>query len=168
MGHLEHEQEARGLPGIRFSILSVSDTRTTHTDQSGALIYELMAARGHKIVSWDIVPNRIQAIQGKVREFLTSPAQVMVCTGGTGIGRKDLTVEALEPLLDKKLNGFGEIFRLLSFQEIGISALGSRAFGGLIRGRLLFALPGSKGAVQLALEKILIPQLPHLIMIAGR
>lgn len=144
----------------KVAVLTVSDTRTLETDRSGALAVELLTGAGHEVVARRIVPDELAAIREAVRGWCAGgEVDVVITTGGTGITARDVTPEALAPLFTKPIPGFGELFRWLSFQEIGMSALQSRCEGGLVGGTLVFALPGSTGAVRTGLEKLLLPQL---------
>lgn len=140
----------------------MSDTRTEVDDKSGALVAETLAKAGHDIVARRIVKDDIEEIRRAFESWRgTESPQVVVVTGGTGITSRDVTVEALTPLVTKQIPGFGELFRWLSYEEIGASTIQSRAFAGLSGAILLFALPGSTGAVRLALDRIIVPQLDH-------
>lgn len=153
------EGERTPLP-LGISIIVVSDTRTLGTDKSGALLEGFFAQRGHRIERRTIVPDDVVRLREAVEaEVASERVQVLLITGGTGITGRDVTPEAVEPLLTKPLPGFGELFRYLSFAEIGTATIQSRAFGGLIGQTLVFALPGSTGAVRLGAEQILGPQL---------
>jgi molybdenum cofactor biosynthesis protein B len=142
----------------------VSDSRTLETDTGGALVAELLAAHGHCVVSREIVRDESSAIQVALRAALRREGvDAVVLTGGTGIAPRDVTPESVEPLLERSIPGFGELFRMLSFQEIGSAALLSRALAGLACGRVVFVLPGSRGAVRLAMERLILPELGHLL-----
>ena len=150
---------------VKCFILTVSDTRTSETDAGGALIHELLDAVGHRVVGRQIVRDELEAIRAAVvaaRDGISDP-EVVIVTGGSGIGTRDVSPEALRPLLTKELPGFGEVFRLLSWQEIGAATMLSRAFAGVIGRTLLFVLPGSPNAVRLAMEKLIVPELGHLV-----
>lgn len=145
---------------LRIAVLTVSDTRTEANDQSGALVVGLAGQAGHELVERRIVADDVLTIRATVENWIAGQAvDVVVVTGGTGVTARDVTPEALEPLVTKAIPGFGELFRSLSYAEIGASTIQSRAFAGLCRHTLLFALPGSPGAVRLALERIVLPQL---------
>jgi molybdenum cofactor biosynthesis protein B len=153
---------AREFLPLRIGVLTVSDTRTEVDDKSGALVAETLAQVGHDIVARRIVKDDIEEIRRAFESWRgTESLQVVVVTGGTGITSRDVTVEALTPLVSKQIPGFGELFRWLSYEEIGASTIQSRAFAGLCGAILLFALPGSTGAVRLALDRIIVPQLDH-------
>lgn len=140
----------------------MSDTRTEVDDKSGALVAETLAQVGHTIVARRIVQDDIEEIRQAFESWRRTEAlSVVVVTGGTGITSRDVTVEAFAPLVSKQIPGFGELFRWLSYEEIGASTIQSRAFAGLCGSILLFALPGSTAAVRLALERIIVPQLDH-------
>jgi molybdenum cofactor biosynthesis protein B len=150
-------------------VLTISDSKTPETDTSGALIRERLAAAGHRVVGYRVVRDEPADVATVIRAGCEDPAvQVFILTGGTGITSRDSTFEAVEALLDKRLSGFGELFRMLSYQEIGAAAMLSRAQAGVVRGRVLFSLPGSPGACRLALDKLIVPELPHLIRESSR
>jgi molybdenum cofactor biosynthesis protein B len=145
---------------LRIAVLTVSDTRTEATDTSGTLIADSARRAGHELTEKRIVTDDARQIRATVEDWIGSErVDVVIVTGGTGITARDVTPEALEPLVTKAIPGFGELFRQLSFAEIGASTIQSRAFAGLCGQCLLFALPGSTGAVRLALDRIVLPQL---------
>lgn len=160
-----HPDLASSLDGptpmpLGLAILTVSDTRSIETDKSGQRLVNFCESAGHRLVTREIVKDDLATIRAFVeREAARSEVQVILVTGGTGITARDVTPEAIEPLLDKVIPGFGELFRSLSYGQIGAATIQSRAFAGLVRGKLVFALPGSTGAVDLAVEAILRPQL---------
>lgn len=138
----------------------MSDTRTLETDKSGALVAEQLRAAGHTIAVRQIVPDELSLLQTTLSTLIADPAlDVIVATGGTGITQRDVTPEALAPLVTKWIPGFGELFRYLSYADIGAATIQSRAEAALCSGTLVFTLPGSPGACRLALEKIILPQL---------
>jgi molybdenum cofactor biosynthesis protein B len=142
------------------AVLTVSDTRTRQTDTSGALAAELLTRAGHASVHRWLVRDDLEAIRDHLRRLVNdAEVEVVIATGGTGITARDVTPEALAPLVDKEVPGFGELFRMLSYRDIGASSIQSRACAGLCSGTLVFVLPGSTGAVRLALEEIILPQL---------
>lgn len=165
MGYAEHEQQSRAAVSraIRCGVLTISDTRTVETDTSGATIRELLAAAGHDLSAYTIAKDEPAQIAALVREWVANGCQVIITNGGTGIARRDSTFEAIDALLEKRLPGFGELFRMLSYADIGPAAMLSRATAGLCGGTLVFCLPGSTGAVRLALEKLVLPELSHLV-----
>jgi molybdopterin adenylyltransferase len=150
---------------VNCAVITVSDTRTPDTDSSGALIQQLLLAAGHKIGRYQIVPDEPGQICAQLDTAITSPTpiQAIVFNGGTGISPRDRTYEAISSVLTKTLPGFGEIFRLLSYQEIGSRAISSRAIAGTYQQLLVFSLPGSRGAVKLGMEKLILPELVHLV-----
>ena len=165
MGHQEHEQRAQAelSPSIHCGVITISDTRTPATDTSGAAICALLEAAGHTVTHYQLVKDEPDQIAALVREVSNTGCQVILTNGGTGIARRDSTFEAIDALIDKRLPGFGELFRMLSFAEIGPAAMLSRATAGMIGGTLVFCMPGSTSAVRLAMEQLIVPQLPHLI-----
>ena len=159
---LEHKATSPRVIGC--FVLTISDSKTPETDTSGALIRELLAAAGHGVVGHAIVKDEPTQVAAVIREGCESSAvQAFVLTGGTGVTSRDSTFEAVEALLDKRLTGFGELFRMLSYEEIGAAAMMSRAQGGVVQGRALFSLPGSPNACRLALEKLILPELGHVL-----
>jgi molybdenum cofactor biosynthesis protein B len=163
----EHRATAPATVGC--FVLTISDTKTPETDTSGALIRELLTAAGHPVMGSAIVKDEPADVQRIVRQACADPAvRVVLMTGGTGITSRDSTYEAVEALLDKRLPGFGELFRMLSYQEIGPAAMLSRAQLGIHARRIVVSLPGSPQACRLALEKLLIPELPHLVREVSR
>ena len=161
MGAPDHRSSAASVGPVAYAVLTVSDSRTEATDDSGRLIQRLANEAGHQLADYELVKNDARAIRAALRRFLQGPAQCLVVTGGTGAGRRDITIEVVSPLLDKVLPGFGELFRWLSYQEIGTSTIQSSAEGALCGQTYVFLLPGSTGGVRTGLEKILIPQLDH-------
>jgi molybdopterin adenylyltransferase len=145
---------------LRIAVLTVSDTRTLETDKSGAYVAEAMQAAGHVIALRNIVPDELTLLQSTLSALIADNAvDVVIATGGTGITKRDVTPDALAPLVTKWIPGFGELFRYLSYADIGAATIQSRAEAALCGGTLVFALPGSTGACKLALEKIIVPQL---------
>ena len=159
-----NEHRATSPRAIGCFVLTISDSKTPETDTSGMLIRELLTAGGHGVVGHAIVRDEPRQVAAIVREGCANAAiQAFVLTGGTGVTSRDSTFEAVEALLDKRLIGFGELFRMLSYQEIGAAAMMSRAQAGVVSGRALFSLPGSPNACRRALEKLIIPELGHLL-----
>ncbi len=160
-----HEHHHRkGAPArVPTAVITVSDTRTVETDTGGARVAELLGAAGHPVVSREIVKDEPAEIAAALRALLDrDDVAAVIFTGGTGVAPRDVTPETIEPLLDRLVPGFGELFRWLSYQDIGSAALLSRALAGLAAGRVVFVLPGSRGAVDLAMEKLVLPELGHL------
>jgi molybdenum cofactor biosynthesis protein B len=165
--HEEHQ--AQGPPSVRCAVITVSDTRTLETDTGGRAVIDHLTAAGQTVACRDIIPDE----PSRMRPLLESLGRrddidVILLTGGTGISSRDQTFETVSGLLDKPLPGYGEIFRLLSYQEIGPAAILSRAVGGVMAGKVVLTMPGSPAAVRLAMEKIIIPQLAHLVREAQR
>ena len=158
------EHKAQAPASIGCYVLTVSDTRTPDTDTSGRAIRDLLEGAGHVVSGFDIVKDDAQEVTARVRERLRDArTQVMLTTGGTGVTSRDGTYEAVEALLDKELVGFGELFRMLSFQEIGAAAMMSRATAGTIGRKAIFVLPGSENAVRLAMTRLILPELGHVV-----
>lgn len=157
------EHRSQAPEKLTFAVLTVSDTRTIESDKSGRLIVDCMTEAGHTLASRAIVHDEPAEITAQAQQALRSEVDVLLLTGGTGISHRDQTPEAIEPLIEIPIPGFGELFRVLSYEEIGPAAMLSRAFGGRSGSTLVFCLPGSTGAVRLAMEKLLIPELPHLV-----
>ena len=163
------EHKAQAPREVRCWVVTISDTRTEETDTGGRAIVELLRAAGHLVVGRTIVKDDHELVRGTIERQLANPeVQVIITTGGTGITSRDSTYEAVSSLLDKRLDGFGELFRMLSYQQVGSAAMMSRACAGLVAGRIVAALPGSEAAVRLAMEKLLIPELGHLVREATR
>jgi molybdenum cofactor biosynthesis protein B len=163
------EHKATAPASVGCFVLTVSDTKTAATDTSGAVIRELLTSAGHRVAGTSIVRDEPAEVARIVRDACRrDDVQAVILTGGTGITSRDSTFEAVEALLDKRLPGFGELFRMLSFQEVGAAAMLSRAQMGLHARRIVVSLPGSPNACRLALERLLIPELGHLLREASR
>ena len=163
----QHRQTAPA--SVRCAILTVSDTRTSGTDTSGDAMATLLTDAGHTVGARRLVRDEPSHIGGALDELLAQDGvQVVITTGGTGISRRDSTFEVVDAMLEKRLDGFGELFRMLSYTEIGPAAMLSRACAGTCRGRVLIALPGSEAAVRFALQKLLLPELGHLVREVAR
>lgn len=157
----EHFTDTGFIP-LYIAVLTVSDSRTEADDKSGALLETLARTAGHAVIAKEIVPDDIYRMRAQFSHWIADPqVQVVLATGGTGITGRDSTPEAVAPLLDKQIEGFGELFRAISFEEIGASTIQSRALAGLANGTFIFCLPGSSGACRTAWDKILQPQLDH-------
>lgn len=162
MSHLDHR--AHGPASVRCFVLTVSDTRTPDTDTSGRAIRDLLAASGHAVTGHAIVRDEPADVRRHLdAQFGNRETQAIITTGGTGVTSRDGTYEAVSSLLEKRLDGFGELFRMLSFQEIGSSAMMSRAVAGTARGKVVFVLPGSENAVRLAMTRLILPELAHVV-----
>ncbi|HKV12431.1 MAG TPA: MogA/MoaB family molybdenum cofactor biosynthesis protein [Thermoanaerobaculia bacterium] len=154
---------------LGFGVITVSDSRKEGDDTSGRALRDLASAAGHRIEGSLIVPDDVAAIRGAVREMLALPGvDVVVLTGGTGFSPRDVTLDAVFPLLEKPVEGFGELFRMLSWQQVGAAAMLSRAAAGLVGARAVFLLPGSPKAVTLAMETLILPEAGHLLGQARR
>jgi molybdenum cofactor biosynthesis protein B len=154
---------------VAVHIVTVSDTRTLDTDTSGQLIASLLNERGHQVVGRTVLKDEPDDVRSKVAMLVSDQSvDVVITTGGTGITSRDSTFEAIDSLLQKRLAGFGELFRMLSYQEIGAAAMLSRATAGLTTRTVILALPGSEHAVRLAMEKLVLPELGHLVREARR
>jgi molybdopterin adenylyltransferase len=166
MVDLQSQPHPTAIPmAVNCAVITVSDTRTPATDSSGGLIKQLLLSAGHSIGRSEIIPDEPTKIQAELDLAVSlQPAiRAIVFNGGTGISPRDTTYDALAGLLAKTLPGFGEIFRLLSYQEIGSRAISSRAIAGTYQHLLVFSLPGSQGAVRLGMEKLILPELVHLV-----
>lgn len=159
----EHEKVERH---IRCAVLTISDTRDKESDKGGQLVQSLLQDMNVEVDKdhYTIVKDNKEDIQSQIDSWLASDIDVIITTGGTGISQKDITIEAIRPILDKEIEGFGELFRYLSYTEdVGTKSLLSRAIAGTIMNKLIFTLPGSTGAVKLAIEKLIKPELNHMV-----
>lgn len=161
MSIAEHKEKGKG--SIRCFVITVSDTRDEKTDTSGQTIQSYLNNNGHQITGYRIVKDEPIKIEALLNEALAVDADAVIINGGTGIAPRDGTYEVVARLLEKKLDGFGEIFRYLSYLDVGSAAIMSRAAAGTARGKVLISLPGSKGAVTLAMEKLIIPEIRHMV-----
>jgi molybdopterin adenylyltransferase len=158
------EHHAQSPARVACFVLTVSDTRTVGTDTSGRAIAELLEGAGHVVTDRQAVRDEPAQVTDVIRRQLAArTARVIITTGGTGIARRDSTYEAVTALLDKRIDGFGELFRMLSFQEIGPAAMLSRATAGVAGGCAIFMLPGSEHAVRLAMDRLILPELGHVV-----
>ena len=163
MAYEEHIRRSQEI-AARCAVVTLSDTRTPETDKSGRRIRELLEADGHAVAHYQVVPDDPAAFEPLLRECLSRPdVDAVLSNGGTGISRRDQTVAVVERHLDQPLPGFGELFRMLSWEQIGSGAMLSRAVGGIAKGKVVFAMPGSTGAVELAMTKLVLPELRHLL-----
>lgn len=160
-----HRSEADSGAPIRCAVVTVSDSRTEATDESGRLMQRLIAAAGHAVTAYALLKNDEEAVRAQVAGLVArADVDAVLITGGTGLGSRDRTVEAVRPLFEKELPGFGEIFRIVSFNEqVGTAAILSRAVAGSVSAKLVVSMPGSKAAVELALTRVLLPELRHAI-----
>jgi molybdopterin adenylyltransferase len=169
--HLVSQEQHKATAPSRVScfVLTISDTRNETTDTSGRAIADLLGASGHHVAGRAIVKDEPADVVRVVSDQLsTAEVQVIITTGGTGLASRDSTYEALSELIEKRIDGFGELFRMLSYQDIGPAAMLSRASAGVARGKVIVSLPGAEAAVRLALSKLLIPELGHLVQQVGR
>lgn len=169
MSNTPSEHKSDAPPRIRLAVITVSDTRTFETDTGGALVVELLEAAGHEVVQRVILPDD----PSQMRPHLEScrdrdDVDAVLMTGGTGITARDMTYETVSSLLTKPLPGYGELFRMLSYEEIGAATMLSRATGGLMERTVLLTMPGSRGAVSLAMRRVILPELAHLVREARR
>lgn len=167
MGYHEHKHDSPA--SVNCAVIIISGSRTEQDDESGKLIKRLLEESGQKVTSFSILKNDAEAILNNI-DWLTSDesAEVIITSGGTGASHLDITVETIAPLLDKNLDGFGELFRFLTYQEIGSGSIMSRAIAGIIKGKVVICLPGSLEAVRLAMERIILPEIGHLVREAKR
>ena len=163
MAYSEHIREATPITA-NCAIITLSDTRTVETDKSGARIRELINQAKHLVTAYHLIRDEPSAFNALLDTLLQrDDVDVIISTGGTGISRRDTTIDVVDQRLEQQLPGFGELFRHLSYQEIGSGAMLSRATGGVVGGKLLFALPGSQAAVELGMSRLILPELRHLI-----
>lgn len=164
-----HEHKSKAAKVVRFYIITVSDTRTKETDKSGRTMTDLLSEQGHAVNGYDIVVDDQAAIEGAIRSASArSDVDIILLNGGTGITRRDVTYEVVETLLEKELPGFGELFRMLSYTEdIGSAAMLSRAIAGTLSGKAVFSMPGSTGAVKLAVNRLILPEAGHIKSLLG-
>jgi len=161
-GSIAHRENAAVLGVIPLAVVTVSDTRTPETDVNGQYLLTQIRAAGHHFTAYRIVPDEPAQIEAVLDEFCAGESRLILFNGGTGISPRDTTFDVISRMLEKTLPGFGELFRLLSFQEVGAAAMLSRATAGVYRKTLVFSMPGSPNAVQVALEKLILPEINHL------
>jgi molybdenum cofactor biosynthesis protein B len=167
MSSTEHRRDAP--TSVAVHVITISDTRTLETDTSGRLIASLLDESGHRVAGRTVLKDEPEDVRRTVAALVRDEAvDVVITTGGTGITARDSTFEAIDGLLEKRLVGFGELFRMLSYQEIGAAAMLSRATAGLTTRTVILSLPGSEHAVRLAMEKLVLPELGHLVREARR
>lgn len=164
MSESVHKHRESAPETVRVAVLTISDTRTPENDTGGDTIQELMQAAGHEVVERTIVRDEASAIRTVLVNLLAnSEVDAVITTGGTGISARDTTYEVVDRMVEKRLDGFGEIFRMLSYEEIGAAAILSRAIAGAVGTKLVASLPGSRNAVRLAMEKLLVPEIAHVV-----
>lgn len=152
-----------GALSVPCHVVTVSDTRTRETDESGAAIVAALTAAGHRVTGRDVVRDVAVDVHARVTQALAGEARVVITTGGTGIAGRDTTYEAVAGMIERPMPGFGELFRMVSYHEIGAAAMLSRACAGIVGTRALFVLPGSMAAVRLALDTLIVPEIGHII-----
>ncbi|WP_047986048.1 MogA/MoaB family molybdenum cofactor biosynthesis protein [Ornithinibacillus californiensis] len=159
----DHRQHAKGC--VKCAVLTVSDTRTKETDKSGQLMVELLEKHGHSIEQYEVIQDEITLIQEMIKRVCANNnVEAVLINGGTGIASRDVTIEAIQPLFAKEIPGFGELFRMLSYQlDIGSASMLSRAVAGVVNNRVVFSTPGSSKAVKLAMEELILPELGHAV-----
>jgi len=152
------------MPAPACAVLTLSDTRTLETDVSGQTLQKMLTEAGYRVVAYRVIPDEGDYLRAVVKEWCAEPGiHAIVITGSTGVGPRDIAPETLQPLFTKPLPGFGELFRMLSWEQVGSRALSSRATAGIVGTTLIFSLPGSTRAVKLAMEKLILPELLHLV-----
>lgn len=167
MGYQEHKHKAP--KSVNCAVLIISGTRTEQSDESGKLIMQALKRNDHQVISYSILKNDAHSILDKLNELLKKESlQVIITSGGTGASHLDITIETISPTLEKKLDGFGELFRFLTYQEIGTGSIMSRAMAGVVKGKVIICLPGSVEATSLAMERIILPEIGHLVREATR
>ena len=166
MGYDDHKHISPR--SVSCAVLIISDSRTEKTDESGKLILKLLEDNGHTVSSFDLLKNDAAAIRTRLTEIFDQDVQLIITSGGTGASSRDITIETVTAMLDKKLDGFGELFRYLTYQEIGTGSVLSRAMAGTSYGKVIVCLPGSINAVRLAMEKIILPEMGHMVREASR
>ena len=157
-----HEHKSHARTDLKVGVITASDTRTLDNDESGRLVRTLFEGAGHKVTYYEIIPDDREKLCAAIVENLAN-LDAIVINGGTGISARDNSTEVVKSLIDKELDGFGEIFRMLSFQQIGSAAIMSRAIAGICNGKLVVALPGSPDACKLAMDQLIIPEIGHIV-----
>lgn len=167
VSYQEHREKApRSLSG---AVITISDSRSEATDESGRTIRQKLEANGHRVLFHTVLKNEAGDINREIHRLLAQPElKFIITSGGTGVSRRDITVETMRPLLEKEMDGFGELFRWLSYQEIGTASIMSRALAGAAQGKVIVCLPGSLGAVTLAMDRIILPEIGHMVREATR
>jgi molybdopterin adenylyltransferase len=161
---VEHAHHGKGKRAAGCAIVTVSDTRTPETDASGTCVRALLEEAGHHVVAYAILPDEPGRIRAHLEELLALPGvEAVIVNGGTGLAPRDATYEAITALLEKRIDGFGELFRMLSYRQVGAAAMLSRAVAGVAHGRVIVSLPGAPAAVELAMRELLVPELGHMV-----
>jgi molybdenum cofactor biosynthesis protein B len=167
---MTYQQHKHHSPkNINCSVIIVSDSRTEETDESGKYIIKTLKKHGHEVISYVLLKNDADSIKKRLSELTgEEKPQVIIISGGTGISHRDVTVETVSPVFEKQINGFGELFRFLTYQQIHTGSIMSRATAGVAKGKIIICLPGSLGAVSLAMDKIILPEIGHMVREAQR
>jgi molybdenum cofactor biosynthesis protein B len=164
-----HEHKHLAVTSVKCAVITTSDSRTEQEDESGRLIRKKLTDGGHRVTHYVILKNDAAAIKQELAALLLrDDVQAIITSGGTGLSKRDVTVDTIAPMLEKKLDGFGELFRQLTYQEIGAGSVLSRALAGAANGKIIICIPGSLGAAQLAMDKIIIHELGHMVREATR
>ena len=164
MSESVHQHREAAPETVRVAVLTISDTRTSETDTGGDVVEETMRGAGHEVVAREIVRDEATSIRTTLVDLLARPeVDAVVTTGGTGISGRDTTYEVVERMVEKRLDGFGELFRMLSYEEIGAAAVLSRALAGAVGTKFVASLPVSRNAVRLGMEKLLVPEIAHIV-----
>jgi molybdenum cofactor biosynthesis protein B len=164
MSYQQHIHSAEAIIA-RCAVVTLSDTRNEETDKSGARIKELLAEQKHAVGAYSVIPDEPEKLDQLISQLLSRPdVDLILTTGGTGIAKRDQTIGVIDKRIEQPLPGFGELFRMLSYEQIGSGAMLSRAIGGIAQGKLVFAMPGSTKAVELAMTKLILPEIKHLLM----
>jgi molybdenum cofactor biosynthesis protein B len=167
MGYQEHRHLA--LKSVACAVITTSDSRTEAEDESGRLIKQRLTDSGHTVAFYTILKNDAAILREEIEELVAGDSvQAIITSGGTGLSHRDVTVDTIATMLEKKLDGFGELFRQLTYQEIGPGSVLSRALAGVVKGKVIICIPGSTGAAALAMDKIIVPELGHMVREATR
>jgi molybdopterin adenylyltransferase len=161
-GKIEHHHKADLMPPARLTVVTVSDSRTVDTDKNGIYLKEQIAKAGFTLVDYTIIPDEPDRIDELIERFSLTDTQIILFNGGTGMSKRDTTFDVISRKLEKVMPGFGEIFRMLSYEQVGAAAMFSRATAGIYKGKVIMSTPGSPAAVQLAWEKLIVPEIQHL------
>ncbi len=164
-----HEHKHHDVQNVHCAVITTSDSRTEQDDESGKLIKQRLITYGHKVTYYTILKNDVLTLRKTLEDLLKrDDVQVIITGGGTGLSQRDITVSTVAPMLEKTLDGFGELFRQLTYEEIGAGSIMSRALAGVTNGKVIICIPGSLGAATLAMDKIILPEIGHLVREATR
>lgn len=167
MGVKDHKKKAK--KNMKCAVITVSSSRVKEDDESGKIISSILETNGHKIIYYNILKDDLELLKTEVQKLIIDgEVEIIILNGGTGISKKDVTIEAVSQLFEKKLSGFGELFRALSYKEIGSASIMSRAIAGVANSKIIICIPGSPNAVRLAVEKIIINELAHMVWEVNR